>query len=77
MKSYNYALLAKSILLRMLFYSAVFGLFVFWVPLKQIAFGERAQWEDPLQKAKRFIAITVVFSAFFGYRDFQKNRNKV
>lgn len=74
MKPHNYALLAKTILFRMLLYAVVFGLFAFWVPLKQLALGEPAQWEEPLERAKPFIAITVVFSILFGYRDYHKKR---
>ncbi len=74
MKPQNYPLLAKTILLRMLLYASVFGLYAFWVPLKQTISGESAHWEEPLQKAKPFIAITVVFSVFFGYRDYHKKR---
>lgn len=76
MKPHNYSLLIKTILTRMLLYAAIFSLFAFWEPLKQIAFGERAQWEDPMQKAKPFIAITVVFSILFGYRDYHKKRSE-
>lgn len=74
MKPHNYALLVKTIFFRMLLYAVVFGLFAFWVPLKQLVVGEQAQWEEPMQKAKPFIAITVVFSILFGYRDYHKKR---
>ena len=77
MKPHNYPLMVKTILTRMLLYAVIFGLFAFWVPLKQLAFGERAQWEEPLQKAKPFLVITVVFSTLFGYRDYHKKRNEV
>lgn len=60
----------------MLLYAAIFALFAFWTPLKQLAFGERAQWEEPMQKAKPFIAITLIFSALFGYRDYHKKRTE-
>lgn len=73
MKSQNYPLLIKTILLRMMLYAAIFSIFVFWDPIKQLAFGEPAQWADSIAKAKPFIVITIVFSALFGYRDYHKN----
>lgn len=72
MKITNYSLLAKTIVTRMLLYAVIFGLFAFWVPLKQLALGEPAQWAESVEKAKPFIAITVVFSILFGYRDYYK-----
>ena len=74
MKPHNYPLLVKTILFRMLLYAAVFSIFAFWDPLKQVIQGEPAQWEEPMEKAKPFIAITIVFSLLFGYRDYHKKR---
>lgn len=73
MKSQNYPLLIKTILLRMMLYAAIFSIFVFWEPIKHIAFGEPAQWAESIAKAKPFIIITIVFSILFGYRDYHKN----
>lgn len=77
MKSQNYPLLIKTILLRMMLYAAIFSIFVFWEPIKQLAFGEPAQWAESIVKAKPFIAITFVFSVLFGFRDYHKNMSQV
>jgi hypothetical protein len=74
MKPHNYSLLTRIILLRMLFYTAVFGLFAFWVPLKQVALGEPALWTASVEKVKTFFVFTLIFSILFGYRDYHKKR---
>lgn len=58
----------------MLLYAAVFSIFAFWDPIKQVIMGEPAQWEGALESAKPFIVITIVFSILFGYRDYHKKR---
>jgi hypothetical protein len=76
MKPQNFPLLIKTILLRMLLYAAIFSLFAFWEPIKQVAFNEPAHWAESIAKAKPFIIITIVFSILFGYRDYYKNQKQ-
>lgn len=56
----------------MALYAAVFAIFAFWEPLKQLSFGEPAQWAESIEKVKPFMVITLMFSILFGYRDYHK-----